>query len=335
MVLRSSDLDETKGCVARELATSRLEFASNDRHLDARIHAVRLPWVTPMYIAYGGDITTVSDDDRPFFFVQVPVSGRVDIRTDRQEFASTATHPSVGSPTGLFTMRWRSDSAAMVFRIDRIALESELVDLTDIPVGEPLRFEIRMDVASRRIASWVNVAMFFASELNEPEGIVHNPLIAAEMERIIMRGLLLSQPHTYTANLAEGLPQEAPYHVSAAIAIMEHVPERPLTVGSLARRVGVSTRLLQESFREYLGVSPMQYLRHLRLRRVREDLVAAQQRDGVTVAALAHRWGFTHLGRFAQDYRSRYGESPSQTLRAQPGEPEPAPEPDDHDRRGS
>ena len=32
------------------------------------------------------------------------------------------------------------------------------------------------------------------------------------------------------------------------------------------------------------------------------------------VSAIASRWGFFHLGRFAQSYRARYGELPSQTL---------------------
>ena len=36
---------------------------------------------------------------------------------------------------------------------------------------------------------------------------------------------------------------------------------------------------------------------------------------GAGAAALAARWGFTHLGRFAVEYRRRYGSSPSQTLR--------------------
>jgi AraC-like DNA-binding protein len=35
----------------------------------------------------------------------------------------------------------------------------------------------------------------------------------------------------------------------------------------------------------------------------------------MTVAAVAHRWGFAHLGRFASAYRCRFGEPPSDTLR--------------------
>jgi AraC-like DNA-binding protein len=34
------------------------------------------------------------------------------------------------------------------------------------------------------------------------------------------------------------------------------------------------------------------------------------------VAAVAYRWGFGNLGRFAADYRQEFGRSPSEVLRA-------------------
>lgn len=64
-----------------------------------------------------------------------------------------------------------------------------------------------------------------------------------------------------------------------------------------------------------LGMPPMQYLRTVRLRGVREELLGLDPEDSTTVAEVATRWGFTHLGRFAQYYRARYGEPPSPTRR--------------------
>ena len=50
------------------------------------------------------------------------------------------------------------------------------------------------------------------------------------------------------------------------------------------------------------------------LQRVRDALQASSP-DQSTIADLAYAWGFNHLGRFAQLYRKRFGELPSQTLR--------------------
>ena len=70
--------------------------------------------------------------------------------------------------------------------------------------------------------------------------------------------------------------------------------------------------VLHEAYDQCEGVSPMRYLRNLRLDRVRDRLIAGD--DQVTESAL--REGFTHLSRFAQDYSVRFGEQPSQTARA-------------------
>jgi AraC-like DNA-binding protein len=56
----------------------------------------------------------------------------------------------------------------------------------------------------------------------------------------------------------------------------------------------------------------MQFLRRLRFEKVREALLHARQSD--SVSSICGQWGFTHLGRFAVEYRRRFGETPSQTL---------------------
>jgi transcriptional regulator GlxA family with amidase domain len=59
----------------------------------------------------------------------------------------------------------------------------------------------------------------------------------------------------------------------------------------------------------------MACLREIRLRRAHEDLRAADP-SATTVAAIARRWGFAHMGRFAREYQAAYGQTPSATLRA-------------------
>jgi transcriptional regulator GlxA family with amidase domain len=59
----------------------------------------------------------------------------------------------------------------------------------------------------------------------------------------------------------------------------------------------------------------MAYLRRVRLARAHAGLRDADP-GRHTVAEIAGRWGFTHLGRFAEAYRERYGRPPSETLRS-------------------
>lgn len=112
-----------------------------------------------------------------------------------------------------------------------------------------------------------------------------------------------------------GLEVRNIYLPTTAVAkkfIDQHLCER---IGSrtVASAVAVSIRSLQAAFRSDLGTTPTAFIRSERLDRVRSDLQVTPA--CVTVTDIATRWGITHLGRFAADYRARFGESPSQTRR--------------------
>jgi len=98
-----------------------------------------------------------------------------------------------------------------------------------------------------------------------------------------------------------------------ARAFMETNLYRPLPLTELCAEVGVSLRTLQYAFGDYYGVSPAKYHALRRMAGVRRDLKEFGP-SGRTVTDVAMDWGFWHLGRFSQLYRSQFGEAPSQTL---------------------
>ena len=71
---------------------------------------------------------------------------------------------------------------------------------------------------------------------------------------------------------------------------------------------------VQYTFRRHLGVTPVEYLRRVRLDRAHRDLQAADPAVD-TVTAIAGRWGFTHAGRFSTAYKREFGTASSETLR--------------------
>jgi transcriptional regulator GlxA family with amidase domain len=136
------------------------------------------------------------------------------------------------------------------------------------------------------------------------------------LQHLLIEGLLLTQPHNYTAALIDDGRPASEAVVKRAIDLVRAYPESAWTTAKLARATGVSARALQKAFARSGEPPPMTYLRHLRLHRVRAELAdASQRRCSATITTVASRWGFVHLGRFAQQYRQVFGESPSQTLR--------------------
>lgn len=78
--------------------------------------------------------------------------------------------------------------------------------------------------------------------------------------------------------------------------------------------VGVSQRTLEYVFRECYGITPRAYFNKLRLNAVHKEL---KQTNDINqeISAIAQRFGFTHMGQFAQDYRKQFGLLPSQVLK--------------------
>lgn len=91
-------------------------------------------------------------------------------------------------------------------------------------------------------------------------------------------------------------------------------PENGVRMVDLCHVAGVSERTLQYAFQTCLGISPISYLKRLRLHRARRLLKSADPKR-TTVSEIASECGFWHFGEFMHAYRAHFDESPSETLR--------------------
>jgi transcriptional regulator GlxA family with amidase domain len=87
-----------------------------------------------------------------------------------------------------------------------------------------------------------------------------------------------------------------------------------LSLSAICTAVGVAQRTLGLACQEFLGQGAMQYAPGRRLDLVRERLLASDP-AATQITSVATHYGFWKLGRFAQAYRIRFGERPSETLR--------------------
>lgn len=98
--------------------------------------------------------------------------------------------------------------------------------------------------------------------------------------------------------------------------VVEENLEEPLYIPEICTAIGVSGRTLRICCQEHLGMAPKRYLLLRRMHLTRRALRQAAP-DRASVTEVATRYGFWQLGRFAVEYRSLFGESPSATLRRQ------------------
>jgi transcriptional regulator GlxA family with amidase domain len=107
-------------------------------------------------------------------------------------------------------------------------------------------------------------------------------------------------------------PTRAP--LRRAVAFIDENAHTDITVADIAAAASVTIRAVQLAFQRHLGTSPMGYLRRVRLDHAHQDLTRSSPGDGLTVTAVAYRWGFRSSSRFAAAYRRAYGVAPSYTL---------------------
>ncbi len=88
-----------------------------------------------------------------------------------------------------------------------------------------------------------------------------------------------------------------------------------LTLLDLSEVAGMRSRSLINAFEAVTGFSPMDYLKRIRLDGARRALRRADK-STTRIIDVATAWGFWHMGHFALDYRTMFGETPSQTLLA-------------------
>lgn len=314
-VLRSSDVDETREVVGAAFCPHSLELSDRSAPLATRYRAVQVGDIGVTVLDYGAPVQITTRGAGDVVLVEIPLGGRstvtaggVSVDTDR----STGAVLSLREPA---TIRRAARSPQLIMRIERTALDEQIRVLTGAPVTTPLRFDTRLDLTTAAGRSWRRLVELFRLEAEQDGALVSQHTALLQLRSLLLTQLLDFQPHNYRAALDRPTPAPLPKLLQRAVDLIGDHAAEPLTVEDIAAATGISVRALQQGFRQHLDCTPTEYLRDIRLERVHADLRAAD-RTTLTVTDVAFRWGFTHLGRFAGDYRRRFGESPSATLRS-------------------
>ena len=234
-------------------------------------------------------------------------------RVEQESIEVNSEFALVQSPLQAVEVMTASDFEVLFIRLKRDAVIDELRKLLGQETHSDLRFSSAMrllSAAGRRLRELCDDLR--RTLYTTDEGSVRNSLPLQKLEIDLMTLLLQAQPHNYTRLLnrkAEG----GVWQIGAAEEYMRANAHLPISLGDVCQAAGVNARTLQDSFRKKRGCTPMQFLREVRMQEVRTGLLQAG--ENTNVSGEAARWGFLHFGRFSREYRSRFGELPSQTLR--------------------
>jgi AraC-like DNA-binding protein len=270
--------------------------------------------VTLSEIVVGSDVSMYCDGGCDNYRVLMLQAGRTECEERGKCAPARPGTAAVFSPQDHRATRWAAGANLICFKIDRSAIDDALSDALGRQVTSQIDFTPILPITTAPTQSWINMLTLFEEQLFRSESLLNQPLIGMPFVDSLVRGLLLAAEHPHRESLAGRPRLVAPRAIRTAVDIIEAEAHLPLTLSSIAARSHVSVRSLQLGFQRHLEISPMAYLREVRLRRAHQCLLESDP-STVTVASVAYRWGFTNLGRFAAAHSARYGEPPVKTLR--------------------
>ncbi len=263
------------------------------------------------------DYTMRTEHENPPFdylcFV-VTLRGRVSFSTVREE-VQPAPGEVVLYPTAAPFRAVSQDLDLRVLRLPTCRVAQIAAARTGIDPAD-FGFDAMTPVSAAMGRHFRDTLNHLYQALHAADSALTNPLLLGAAIDLAATAAIATFPNTATAvTHVAGPGQVAPAVVRRAVDFIDAHAHEPITLADMAAAAGISPRALQAGFSQYLETTPTAYLRRVRLERAHRDLQAADPPRGDTVADIARRWGFAHLGRFAIYYQQTYWQSPSHTLR--------------------
>ncbi|MBK5001931.1 helix-turn-helix domain-containing protein [Pseudomonas sp. S31] len=161
-----------------------------------------------------------------------------------------------------------------------------------------------------------NMGLLFGGVSANPQALQHDLFrrnLLSETLNIICAGLThlsSARPHNPGQLVHRHIVEKAREFILARHTL-------PPTVLEVCKQLRISRRTLHYAFNKVLGISPISYLRYIRLHGARQMLLACAP-GAQPIFEIAAHWGFYHSGMFGSYYKQLFGETPTATLSRRP-----------------
>jgi len=265
-------------------------------------------------VRYNRAVTIEAPPLDEFFVMQFTLTGTCETRQGR---VTTQVRPGqlcVLNATRPIYQDMDSSFGQMAVKISRSLLERQLA--AELGRGLPHLLEFlpeAVPLTGPRASLARTIAMLWDDLIQGRTGFSAG-VVQRAIQQTVAALLLTAVPHNFSERLMRSSGTPAPHFVRKAEEFIHDHAALPITLSDIVEASGVSQRSLQTGFRQFRATTPMAYLKTVRLDRARRALLDSRH-TGQTVTQIALESGFSHLSKFAQDYKARFGETPSATAR--------------------
>lgn len=312
-VIRTSDPVSAVERLKSGYGATRVKIKSGPASFTLIANDLRMVDLGLSYVATTG-VVSASFPEAPCIRQIFSIEGAARILLgDEQQAIKPGLWSSVIPAETAGTITFGPDYAQIVLRIDRGALNRYLAALIGRDVDRAIDFE---PVGENRAMLALKARILqFATDYNA-RGAYFSSIANAEVERMLIMKFLMCHRHSYSHLLLR-----EPIPVSSVIVrrVEDYIEanwDKPIDIETLALATGVSARSLFREFKKQRGQTPWEFIKTVRMRKAVIMLENPGRSTSVTQVAL--KCGFHNTGHFAHEYKSKFGELPSETLRRSP-----------------
>jgi AraC-like DNA-binding protein len=312
--VRTRDPDEARAVCGEHLYPRSIRLLEPGAGLDARFAFLHLGSVTVGDVRYGAAVAGVTEG-LDSYHLNVAESGRFWASQDGRPISGGPGRTAVYRPVGATELHYASaDCRLFALKVDRLALEAHLSAMLDVTVPETIRLCGQIDAEHASGRTVVGLIRFLAGEIDNPDSMLCQPIVAAPLEEALLTALLMATDHQYRDLLRDRAPwPHATRSILPAADAIHAEPRRPYTEELLAEIAGIGRGRLRREFPRQFGMAPMAYVREVRLVAAHAELLDADPAH-TSVSTVARRWGFPRPAVFAARYQARFHVTPAATL---------------------
>lgn len=313
LIADGQDFDLARSVVSDIFVNHRIRSSCAASLRPINVSCRRLSSISLCYFDYGRSLEIEPDVFEDFYLLLIPLEGGSQARCGSRTYQG-GTGTSMILPAEQETsILWSDMTRKLVVQIDRRKLTGKLESFLGDSLPHSPRFSMEAQDVLFPTSPLRQSLQAMLSIACAPELPGKNLMLPAFEDAFFASVLHFHQSDMSDAIRDGAFSSACPKAVRRAERYIEAHLADPICIEDLAQAAGVPERSLFDGFRRFREMSPMRYVRFLRLHQV--NRILREGDCGQPIAEIAATWGFGHPGRFASEYTKQFGESPSETRR--------------------
>ena len=315
-VVRTTDRDVALDFAEKTISPMRVEFGSSRGLFEFQLCAIEIGRLDLQSIEQkaAGGIVAHLEPAGDLYAIEIPIMGAglvahqgegVQLIPGRCAVITSPEHNSKWIDCGL---QYR----ALRLQLRSSVVEAKFKALMGTDKADTVNFAPHIDFTNPVGRSFIESVSSVFSAVDAGASIYSHPSTALAFEDMLVMALLTGFAHSRSDMLDSPAKETSHRVVELAQEYLMVHSDDPIAIENIAAVASVSVRSLQRTFRRIKDITPIRYLKNVRLDKARLRLSKGGSETSVTQVAMDS--GFGHLGAFGADYKLRFGEAPSETL---------------------